>query len=123
MAFLLPAASRAAAKFPWKTLISVLPQVTQAAASAYAQWASRPKPEPVDITATTAAQIAEISQRIQALEANEKDQAEVVAQIAEQLQGIAFGLKETAARQSVVLWLGGGALAVSLCALVAAMLV
>jgi hypothetical protein len=80
---------------------------------------SRPKPEPIDSTATMNAQLAAISERILALENNEARQSKLVSEMADQLQVIAVGLEETAARQTLVMWVAIGASAVSIVSLVA----
>lgn len=108
----------AASKLPWKTIILLLPDVAKAAKAIWNQWDSKPKPEPIDPAASVASQIAAAAKRIQTLEANEKTQSEVVSQIAEQLEGLASGLKETAARQTVLLRLSAGSLVLSVCAIV-----
>jgi len=109
-------------KLPWKQLIVLAPEVAKAAKSIWGNWASRPKPVPIDTAKSMDDQIAEVSRRLQSLEANEKGQAEVIGQMAEQLQGIATGLKETASRQTRLAWIAGAALLVSLAALLAPLL-
>lgn len=115
-------AASVAAKIPWKQLIVLIPDVTKAAKTIWKQWDSKPKPEPIDPTATVTTQIAAISKRIQALESNELSQSKVVSEVADQLQGIATGLKETAARQALTLWLAIGALTASAVATATAIL-
>lgn len=107
-----------ASKLPWKTIILLLPDVAKAAKSIWNQWESKPKPEPIDPAASIASQIAAAAKRIKTLEANEKIQSEIVSQIAEQLEGLASGLKETAARQTLLLRLSAGSIVISVCALV-----
>jgi len=114
------AASAAATKIPWKQLIVLIPDVVKAAKGIWKQWDSKPKPEPIDKTASPDSQIIAISKRIQALESNETNQSKVVSEIADQLQVIAIGLKETANRQTLVLWLSIVASVISVCALIIA---
>lgn len=101
---------------PWTQIIKYLPEVASAARIVWSQWDNKPKPE-IDPNSSVERQLDAVAQRIAALEANEKEQAAVVTQIADQLQGIATGLSETASRQTVVLRLSVAALALSLCAL------
>lgn len=112
-----------AAKIPWKQLIVLIPDVVKAAKVIWNQWDSKSKPEPIDPAASVSSQIAAISKRIEALESNEANQAKVVSEIADQLQGVAIGLKETAARQTMIMWLSVAAAAISLSALVVAIFV
>lgn len=114
------AAASAATKIPWTQLIGLIPDVAKAAKGIWKQWDSKPKPPPIDPTATVTSQIAAISKRVQALEINETSQAKLVSEIADQLQGIATGLKETAARQTLIMWLAVAAALMSALALVAA---
>jgi hypothetical protein len=101
---------------PWTQIIRYLPEVASAAKVVWNQWDGKPKPV-IDPTQSVGQQLEAVANRIAALEANEKEQAAVVSQIADQLQGIATGLSETAARQVLVLRLSVAALVVSLCAL------
>jgi hypothetical protein len=101
---------------PWKQLILLIPDVSKAAKALWEQW-TKAKPEPIDPTAPTNAQITAISRRIEALEANEPRQSKIVSDIADQLQAIAVGLGETAARQARATALASTALALSLCSL------
>ena len=108
----------AASKVPWKQILILLPDVAKAAKAIWNQWDSKPKPQPIDPAASVASQIAAAAQRIEALETNEKNQSEVVSQIAEQLEGLASGLRETVSRQVLILRLSIGSLVLSACALV-----
>lgn len=103
---------------PWKQLITYLPEVASAAKTVWNHWEGKPKPE-IDPNASVDRQLEAIAKRIAALEANEKEQAAVVSQIAEQLEGIALGLKETAARQALALRMAAVATVVSIAAAVA----
>ena len=109
------------AKIPWKQLIVLIPDVVKAARDIWKRWDSKPKPEPIDPNASITEQISKISSRIQSLENNEASQSKVVSEIADQLQGIAIGLKETAARQTQVIWLSIGASILSICAVIIAL--
>ena len=64
-------------------------------------------------------QIAAISKRMLALESNEASQAKLVSDMADQLQIIAVGLEETAARQTLVIWMAGAASILSIASLFA----
>lgn len=108
----------AASKVPWKQILILLPDVAKAAKAIWNQWDTKPKPEPIDPSASVASQIIAAAKRIQALEENEKNQSEIVSQIADQLEGLASGLRETAARQTLILRLFIGSLMLSTCAIV-----
>ena len=92
-------------KLPWKQLILMLPDIAKTAKDIWNQWDSKPKPKPIDTNTPFTDQIYSISDRIEALEINEANQSKVVADIAEQLQGIAIGLKQTASRQVFIIYL------------------
>ena len=98
---------------PWKQIITYLPEVATAAKTVWNHWEGKPKPE-IDPNASVDRQLDPIAKRIAALEANEKEQAAVVSQIAEQLEGIALGLRETAARQALALRMSAVAIVVSI---------
>lgn len=107
---------------PWKQIIVYLPEVAKAARAAWNYWDGKPQPV-IDPAQSVEAQLEAISKRIVALETNEKQQAEVVSQIADQLEGIALGLKETAARQAMALRLAVAAMIVAVGAVVVALFV
>ena len=106
------------ARLPWKQIIAYLPEVARAAKTVWSHWDGRQNPE-IDPTASVEQQLNVIAKRIQSLEANEKEQAAVVSQIADQLEGLALGLKETAAQQTIVLRVAIVALLLSIGALAA----
>jgi hypothetical protein len=91
-------AASVAAKLPWKQIIASLPTVVSTAQRLWQDWRTTPTPKPIDTSASLETQILGLSKRVEALEINERTQAEVVSQIAEQLQGVAAGLKEQSAR-------------------------
>ncbi|HEY0961272.1 MAG TPA: hypothetical protein VGE69_02840 [Pseudomonadales bacterium] len=107
---------------PWTQIIKYLPEVATAAKVVWNHWDGKPKPE-IDPTASVDRQLDAVAKRIAALEANEKQQAAVVSQIADQLQGIATGLSETAAQQKTALRLSIAAMLLSVGALVVAFIV
>ena len=111
----------AATKIPWKQILVYLPDVAKAAKGIWKTFDSKPKPAPIDPNASASAQIKAIAERMQALEAHQKSESEVVARIAEQLEGIAAGLKETAARQALVLKIAAGSSVLAVVALVVAL--
>jgi hypothetical protein len=76
-------------------------------------WLSRPRTAPVDPNADVKTQLASVGERLAALESAETDQAKLVSQMAEQLQGIAR-------RTSVAYWLGLSGLLLSCVALLLA---
>ena len=88
-----------AAVIPWKEILRHLPAVVVAARELWNHWSSRPRRGPVDPNADVRTQLAAVAERLAALEAAETDQAKVVSQIAEQLEGIAR-------RASIAYWLG-----------------
>ncbi|NJC32290.1 O-phosphoseryl-tRNA(Cys) synthetase [Xanthomonas arboricola] len=116
------AAVIAATKIPWKQVLMYLPDVAKAAKGIWKTFESKPKPSPVDPNASISAQIATIAQRINTVEVHQKSEAEVVAHIAEQLEGLALGLKETAARQAVAMKVSVGSAVVALSALAVALI-
>jgi hypothetical protein len=91
-------AASVAAKLPWKQIIASLPTVVSTAQRLWQDWRTTPTPKPIDTSASLETQMLALNKRVEALEINERMQAEVVSQIAEQLQGVATGLKEQSAR-------------------------
>ncbi|HNS28316.1 MAG TPA: hypothetical protein PKN91_09335, partial [Steroidobacteraceae bacterium] len=99
-----------AAGIPWKQLILLAPDIAKGAKAIWGQWKSKPVPEPIDANKSPGDQLAAISKRLLALEANEANQSRLVSEMADQVQVIAVGLRETAARQTVIIWVAGAAL-------------
>jgi hypothetical protein len=114
-------AASVAAKLPWKQIIASLPTVVATAQRLWHGWRATPKPKPIDTSASLETQVLDLSQRVEALEGNEKSQSEVVSQIAEQLQGVAAGLREESARVGRLV-IATSVLAVALLALSAVVL-
>ncbi|UYK73970.1 hypothetical protein [Xanthomonas sacchari] len=108
----------AATKIPWKQIPFYLPDVAKAAKGIWKTFDSKPKPAAIDPRGSASAQVKAIAERIQTLEAHQKNESEVVMRIAEQLEGIAAGLKETAARQAVALKIAVGSSVLAIVALV-----
>jgi len=108
----------AASSIPWKQLILLAPDIARGAKAIWGQWKSKPQPEPIDSSSSPSDQLSEISRRLLALETNEAAQSKLVSAMADQVQGIAVGLRETAARQAVVMWVAGVALLLAVASLV-----
>ena len=101
------------AAIPWKMILKALPIIVVTAKELWNHWSSRPKTAPIDPNADANTQLASVAERLVALESAETDQAKLVSQIAEQLQGIAR-------RASVAYWLGLSGLLLSCVALLLA---
>ncbi len=101
------------AAIPWAVILKALPTVVLTAKELWNHWSSRPKAAPVDPNADVRTQLASVAERLAALESAETDQARLISQIAEQLQGIAC-------RASVAYWLGLSARLLSCAALLLA---
>jgi hypothetical protein len=95
-----------AAAIPWSVILKTLPEVVFAAKELWDRWSSRSRRAAIDPNADVKAQLGAIGERLAALEAAETDQAKLVSQIAEQLQGVAR-------RVSIAYWLGLSALLLS----------
>ena len=106
-------AAQVATQIPWKELIKIIPTVVVAAKELWNKWSSKTQPPLVDPQSEMKIQIATIVGRLQALESSEVDQANLMKQITEQLQGISTGLTEVSDRSSIGVWLGASALVVS----------
>lgn len=102
-----------AAAIPWKMILNALPTIVVTARELWNHWSSRPKTAPVDPSADVRTQLASLGERLAALESAETDQAKLVSQMAEQLQGIAR-------RAAVGYWLGLSGLLLSCVALLLA---
>jgi len=111
-----------ASAIPWKQLILLAPDIAKGASAIWGQWKSKPGPEPIDANKSPGDQLAALSKRLLALETNEAKQARLVSEMADQVQVIAVGLRETAARQTVVIWVAGAALMLAIAGLVVALL-
>jgi len=103
-----------AAAIPWKEILKALPTVVVSAKELWTRW-SKVKAAPVDPKADVKTQLASVAERVAALERAETDQAKLVSQIAEELQGIAR-------RVSVAYWLGLSGLVLACVAVVMAAL-
>jgi hypothetical protein len=112
----------AAAMIPWKQIIVYAPEVVKAARLAWGYWQSNPKKPPIDPAESVGSQVGAIRARIERLEDNEAKQAEIISRIADQLEGIAAGLEETAGRQRVVLALAAVAAVTAIVALAVVLL-
>jgi hypothetical protein len=97
---------------PWSTILQALPTVVVTAKDLWQHWSSR-KSAPVDPHADARTQLASVAEKLAALESAETEQAKIVSQIAEQLQGIAR-------RVSITYWLAISGLALSCAALLLA---
>ena len=78
-----------AAAIPWKMILNALPTIVVTARELWNHWSSRPRTAPVDPNGDVRTQLASLGERLAALESAETDQAKLVSQMAEQLQGIA----------------------------------
>jgi hypothetical protein len=107
---------------PWDKVIIHGPKVIDVATSFLDKWKSRPKPELMDPNADVKTQLLAVTQRLQALEDAETAQAEVVKNIAEQMQGLLTGLSELSRKTNLAIWLASGALVVSAAALIVSLL-
>jgi hypothetical protein len=107
---------------PTAILIEAAPRIFEAALGVFDKWKTRPKPEPVDPSADPRAQLAAIVARLQALEETESSQAEVVKNIAGQLEGLSAGLADLSRRTTTALWIAGVAVAASVVAVALAAL-
>lgn len=107
---------------PWDKVIIHGPKVIDVATSLLDKWKSRPKPELMDPNADVKIQLVAVTQRLQALEDAETAQAEVVKNIAEQMQGLLTGLSELSRKANLAIWLASGALVVSAVALIVSLL-
>jgi hypothetical protein len=102
---------------PTAILIEAAPRIFEAAMGAFDKWKTRPKPEPVDPSADPRAQLAAIVARLQALEDAESSQAEVVKNIAGQLEGLSAAFTESSRKTTTALWIAGVAVGASIVAI------
>ena len=103
-----------AAAIPWRVILQALPAVVVTAKDLWNHWSSRKSPQ-LDPHADARTQLAAMAERLAALESAETEQARIVSQIAEQLQGIAR-------RVSITYWLALSGLALACAALLLAAL-
>lgn len=112
----------AAKKIPWEELVKLIPALVVSAKELWNKWGSNQKQPPVDTEAEIKTQIAAIIERLEVLETSKVDQANLMKQIAEQLQGISTGLAEVSRRSSIALLAGICSIVISLTALVTVIL-
>lgn len=100
---------------PWNKILEIITSdvVINGAKDLWERWDSKTNPPPVDPQSEIKTQIEVIVKRLEALEASEPDQAKLMKEIAEQLQGVSTGLIEVSRRSSTGLWIGIGAFAIS----------
>ena len=103
---------------PWSQVILHGPKVLDAATTLWGKWNSRPRPQPIDPDSEPRLQAAELAQRLQMLEEAQAANAELVKNMAEQIQGISAGLSEVSRKTIIALWLAGGALLAAVTALI-----
>jgi len=106
------------ANLPWKEILKVLPALVNAATNLWDKTKSQPKAAPINPTDEPQKQLKAIIERLQYLEESEAAQANLIKQLLEQLQGVSAGLTEISKRSNMSLYLGFGAFAVSIIALV-----
>lgn len=102
-----------ATAIPWAVILKALPTVVVTARELWNHWSSRTKTAPVDPNADVKTQLASLAERLAALESAETDQAKLMSEMAEQLQGIAR-------HAYVAYWLGLSGLLLSCVALLLA---
>lgn len=107
----------------WEDVVRHGPKIVEAARVLYEtskqrqQRSSGPAPGP-DLDG---GRLADLEAEVRRLQENETQQAALVADIASQLETLTRSVDALASRMQLLLWLGGGALAVSLVALVLAL--
>lgn len=102
---------------PWSQVILHGPKVLDAATTLWGKWNSRPKPQPIDPDAEPGLQAAELAQRLQALEEAQAANAELVKNMAEQIQSISEGLTDLSRKTRIAIWVACGAILLSVCTL------
>lgn len=112
----------ATSNIPWREILKTVPTVIVAAKEFWDKWNSRKHIPVVDPQSEVKTQITAIVKRIQSLEDSEVDQASLIKQITEQLQGLSTGLDEVANRASIGIWLSAGAFGIACIALLLAIL-
>lgn len=113
----------------WDEVLRQAPKIVEVARNLYEtnrQRQQRPAeprgpaapPAGPDATAALRDRIADLESQVRRLQENEIQQAGLVADMARQLEALAGSVDALLARGRLLLWLGGGALAVGLAALV-----
>ena len=110
----------------WEEVVRHGPKIVEAARILYETSRQRQQqaPGPAGSAAgpdLNARHLAELELHVRRLEENETQQAALVTDIANQLETLTRSVDALAARVQTLLWLGGGALAVGLAALVLAL--
>src|SRR5580765_1348203 len=77
------------APIPWNQILNAIPLAVAAAKSLRQFWETRPTARPIDPAADPRVQIAQLEDRVRALEAAEAQQTRLIEQMAEQIQAIA----------------------------------
>ncbi|HJV75690.1 MAG TPA: hypothetical protein VJ654_15805 [Noviherbaspirillum sp.] len=103
---------------PWSQVILHGPKVLDAATTLWGKWNSRPKPQPIDPNSEPRLQAAELALRLQALEEAQAANAELVKNMAEQIQSVSEGLSDLSRKTTIAIWTACGAIVLSACTLV-----
>ena len=99
---------------PWREIVKALPLLAGGARELWKYWSSRPKPKPVDPAGPIEPQLAGLAERVASLEATEERQSQLVAEVANQLEGVAH-------RAQRAYWFGLAALVLAVAALLLAL--
>jgi hypothetical protein len=97
----------------WPAIIPYIPTIVDGAKTLWDKWANRAKSPVVDPQSAINTQIEVIVKRLSDLETSGSEQANLINQIAIQLEGISSGLTEVSRRSSIGLWLGVAATVIS----------
>lgn len=100
---------------PWKSVLTNLPLLIEAAKKLADALASRGKEPPIDPNADIKSQVSALVEKLQLLSEEEAKQAVLISQVTQQLTGIAR-------RTNTAYWLGAAGVLVGVVALVLALL-
>jgi|SRR5215218_4405306 len=107
----------------WDEVVRHGPKIVEAARILYETSQQRQQPPSSGATGSSSGpdlssrHLAEMDNRVRRLEENETEQAALVTDIANQLESLTRSVDALGSRVQMLLWLGGGALVVSLAAL------
>jgi hypothetical protein len=108
----------------WEEVVRHGPKIVEAARILYETSRQRQQQSPGSAGSASGPDprhLAELDKRIRRLEENETEQAALVTDIANQLESLTRSVDALGSRVQTLLWLGGGALVVSLAALALAL--
>lgn len=107
----------AISSIPWKEIIKAVPLVVESARKFYLTRRGRSDAQK-DTVIEDDQSVARTEDRLRTLEDDATSQAEIVAQMAEQVEALSMGLRTLSVRATVFMWIGAGVTVLAVVAIV-----